>query len=665
MSSIIDGAILWEPSDAWKESTRIAQYMKWLQDTKQVRTRDYNGLWQWSVDHLESFWQSIWDYFGVQSSLPYNHILNDHTMPGTRRFEGAEITWTEYLFRQSRGQDPAVFAYSETRPASVLTWQDMERQTGALVATLRDLGVKPGDRVAGYLPNIPETLIAFLACASVGAVWSTCSPDFGSASAIARFRQIDPKVLLAVDGYRYNGTAHDRRFMLESLQDAMPSLKATILVPYLNPATPAWGQTKGQNLFWQDIMTRSDTWDYTRVPFNHPLWVLYSSGTTGLPKAIVHSQGGILLTQLVMMALHLNLKPGDRAFWFTTTGWVMWNAVVGFLLTGSSIVLYDGSPFYPSPDILWNIAEETSMTYLGTSPAYLGALAKAGLQPGRDHDLSHLVAMGCTGSPLTSELYQWVYEHIKSDIWLGPISGGTDIAAAFVGSCPILPVRAGAMQCRALGVKVESFDEQGHSVVDQVGELVVTEPMPSMPLYLWNDPDGIRYRQSYFETFPGVWHHGDWIQIASDGSAVIYGRSDSTINRQGVRMGSSEIYRAVEALPEITDSLIVDLEYLGRPSFMPLFVVLAPGTELSPELQDKIRYTIRDQVSPRHIPDAIYAIPDVPRTLNGKKLEVPIRKLLMGFPKDKSVDPDAMANPGSLQFFLALAHELKQQNHPI
>ncbi len=655
------GTILWKPSSEWIGNARITHYMQWLESITHENFPDYQALWEWSTTNVEEFWRSLWDYFSLTSPTPSMRVLSDHAMPGARWFEGAEINWASYVFGKMPETGPVFHAYSEARAPRILTKQEIIEQTSSVAAYLRAVGVGQGDRVAGYLPNIPEAIIAFLACASIGAVWSSCSPDFGSASAIARFRQIEPTVLFTVDGYRYNGKAFDRRMVLDALQENLPSLKSTVLVPYLDPDITFWGHQEDQTQLWNDLLAQPAPWTYSTVPFNHPLWILYSSGTTGIPKAIVQSQGGILLTQLMMSALHLNIQPGDRSFWFTTTGWVMWNALVGMLTAGSAIVLYDGSPFYPSPEILWDIAEETQMTYFGTSPAYLQALARQQIEPGRDHDLRSLRALGTTGSPLAPDLYAWVYDHVRSDIWLGPISGGTDVAAAFVGGCPILPVRAGEMQCRFLGVKVQAFNDIGEGVTGDVGELVVTEPMPSMPIYFWNDPEGQRYYDSYFTKYPGVWQHGDWIQITPQGTAIIYGRSDSTINRHGVRMGSSEIYQAVESLPAVADSLVVDLEYLGRPSFLPLFVVLAEGTELTADLREQIAEVIRSTVSPRHVPDAIYEIPEVPRTLNGKKLEVPIRKILMGFAPGTSVDPDAMANPKSLDIFLQWA---KQWNSP-
>ncbi len=655
------GTILWKPSPEWIDDARITHYMQWLESITHENFPDYQALWEWSTNNVGEFWRSLWHYFSLTSPTPPVRILSGHTMPGVRWFEGAQLNWAACVFSRMPETGPVFYAYSEARVPRVLTKQEILEQTSSVAAYLRAVGVGEGDRVAGYLPNIPETIIAFLACASIGAVWSSCSPDFGSASAIARFHQIEPTVLFTVDGYRYNGKAFDRRTVLDALQEKLPSLKATVLVPYLDPDITFWGHQEDKTQLWDDILSQPAPWTYSTVPFNHPLWILYSSGTTGIPKAIVQSQGGILLTQLMMSVLHLNIQPGDRSFWFTTTGWVMWNALVGMLTAGSAIVLYDGSPFYPSPGILWDIAEETKMTYFGTSPAYLQTLARQHIEPGRDHDLQSLRALGTTGSPLAPNLYAWVYDHVRSDIWLGPISGGTDIAAAFVGCCPILPVRAGEMQCRFLGVKVQAFSEVGEGVTGEVGELVVTEPMPSMPIYFWNDPEGQRYHDSYFTKYPGVWQHGDWIQITPQGTAIIYGRSDSTINRHGVRMGSSEIYQAVESLPAVTDSLVVDLEYLGRPSFLPLFVVLAEGTELTADLREQIADLIRSNVSPRHVPDAIYAIPEVPRTLNGKKLEVPIRKILMGFAPGTSVDPDAMANPKSLDVFLQWA---KQWNSP-
>ena len=544
-------------------------------------------------------------------------------MPGARWFEGAELNYAEHVFRD---RDPAALAVqhaSELRELDTLTWGELERQVAAAAAGLRALGVERGDRVVAYVPNTPEALVAFLATASIGAVWSSCSPDFGAGSVVDRFAQIEPKVLFAVDGYRYGGKDFDRLETVAGLQEQMPSLEHTVLIGYLDAdADPA-------------ALERATTWDallasgegaalaFDRVPFDHPLWVLYSSGTTGLPKAIVQGQGGILLEHLKKLHLHVDAQEGDRIFWFTTTGWMMWNFLVSALLTPASVVLYDGNPGHPDMGVLWDLAERAGVTCFGTSASYIAACMKAGVEPGAGRDLSRLGAIGSTGSPLAPEGFQWIYDHVGEDTWLFSTSGGTDVCTAFVGGVPLLPVYRGELQGRALGAGVEAWDPDGRPLINEVGELVLTEPMPSMPVFFWGDEDGSRLREAYFEHYPGVWRHGDWIEITDRGTAIIYGRSDSTINRQGVRMGTSEIYRAVQAVPEVMDALVVDIPRPGTEGWMPLFVVLRDGEELTDDLVAAIKRSIRETCSPRHVPNEVFAIDEVPRTLSGKVLEVP------------------------------------------
>ncbi|MDI3328800.1 MAG: acetoacetate--CoA ligase [Alicyclobacillaceae bacterium] len=656
MSIVSEGAFLWEGTESFKRQSRMYHFMEWLRQNRGLSFDNYHDLWQWSVTDLEGFWSSIWDYFQVKSSKPYTRVLAERTMPGAKWFTGAEVNYAEHALRSGSPGRPAILFQSEIRPLTEVSWEELRQTVASLATALRNMGVRPGDRVVAYMPNIPETVAAFLASASIGAVWSSCSPDFGSPSVIDRFRQIEPKVLFAVDGYQYNGKPFDRMGVVAELQQSLPTLEKTILVPYLNrDADPS---RLSNAVLWQDCLRESGPLTFEPVPFDHPLWVLYSSGTTGLPKAITQGHGGIVVEHLKTHGLHMNVGEEDRFFWFTTTGWMMWNIVVSALLTGSTSLLYDGSPGYPDMGVLWKFAEQTGMTVFGTSAAYILSCMKAGIEPGAQYDLSALKAMGSTGSPLPPEGFQWVYDRVKRDLWLASTSGGTDVCTSFVTGCPLLPVYSGEIQCRALGVKVEAFDEQGRPLIDEVGELVVTEPMPSMPLFFWNDPGNQRYLESYFDMYPGVWRHGDWIKITHRGSAVIYGRSDSTINRMGVRMGTSEIYRTVESIPEVLDSLVVDLEVLGRSSFMPLFVVLREGVELTEELKQKIKDRIRQALSPRHVPDEIYAIPEVPRTLNGKKLEVPVKKILMGIDLRKAVNIDAMSNPGSIDYFVQLAAQL-------
>jgi acetoacetyl-CoA synthetase len=658
MTETVEGTLLWEPSEELKENANISRYMRWLEDEKGLSFSDYGELWEWSVTELEEFWTSIWEYFEVKASKPYERVLSQREMPGANWFEGAELNYAEHAFRNARPDEPAVLHRSELRPLGEMTWRELREKVAALAAGLKELGVGRDDRVVAYLPNVPEALVGFLACASIGAIWSSCSPDFGLGAVVDRFAQIEPKVLFAVDGYRYGGKDYDRTEVVARLQEEMPALEKTIILPYLKEE-PDTSELENVVL-WDELLSGNEGAElqFEQVPFDHPLWVLYSSGTTGLPKAIVHGHGGILLEHRKKLILHVDLGTEDRFFWFTTTGWMMWNFLVSGLLAGSAILLYDGSPGYPDMNVLWEFAEETGMTCFGTSAGYIASCMDAGIEPGRDLDLGALKSIGSTGSPLPPEGFEWAYEDVKEDLWLFSTSGGTDLCTAFVGGCPLLPVRAGELQCRSLGAKVEAFDEEGNPLVDEVGELVITEPMPSMPLYLWGDEDGERFRESYFDVYPGVWRHGDWIKIKPNGSAVIYGRSDAVINRGGVRMGTAEIYRAVDKVEEVQDSLIVDVQKDGE-DHMPLFVVLKEGAELDDELADKIKKNIRETTSPRHVPDEVMAVPDIPRTLNGKKLEVPVKKILSGTPPEEAVSKDSLANPDSLDTFVELAEEFR------
>jgi len=658
MTETTEGTLLWEPSEDLKQNSRISHYMRWLEEEKGHSFDDYAELWEWSVTDLEGFWASVWEYCGVEASRPYERVLARREMPGAEWFPGAELNYAEHLLKNSRGDEPAIVHQSEIRPLGQLSWREVEERTAALAAGLKEIGVDRGDRVVAYLPNIPEAIIALLAVSSIGAVWSSSSPDFGAGSVVDRFKQIEPKVLLTVDGYRYGGKDYDRTQVVAKLQEEIPSLQKTVVLPYLDdePDTSSLQDV----ILWDELLGAHEGADihFEQIPFDHPLWVLYSSGTTGLPKAIVHSQGGILMEHMKKAVLHIDLSPEDRFFWFTTTGWMMWNVVVAGLFTGATALLYDGNPGYPDMNVLWRFAEETGMTNFGTSASYITSCVKAEIEPGKDFDLSSLEAMGSTGSPLPPEGFDWVYEHVKQDLWLYSTSGGTDLCTAFVGGVPLLPVRAGELQARSLGAKVEAFDERGNPVIEEVGELVITEPMPSMPIYFWNDPDGERYRESYFDVYPGVWRHGDWIKVKENGACVIYGRSDSTINRGGIRMGTSEIYSAVEKVDEVEDSLVVDVPKEGGSSFMPLFVVLDEDAELDNDLKDRIKGSIRENASPRHVPNEIFAVPEIPKTLNGKKLEVPVKKILSGTPPEDAASKDSLSNPESLDRFAELARQI-------
>ncbi len=630
--------VLWQPSEDLVESANVTRFMRWLE----LGHETYEELWQWSVDDLEAFWSSIWRFFDVQADAAPIRVLGDRSMPGTEWFEGVELSYPEHVFRGRDADEVALLFDSESHGAGEWTWGELRAHTARVRAALRGLGVEAGDRVVAYLPNLPETIAAFLATASLGAVWSSCSPDFGARSVIDRFQQIEPKVLLAVKSYAYGGKTFDTTETVERLEREITTLEHT--------------EVLGDGWFHE---APEEELEFERLPFDHPLWVLYSSGTTGLPKGIVHGHGGMLLEHLKKLHLHLDARDGDRVFWFTTTGWMMWNFLAGVLLTPAAIVLYDGNPGYPDLGRLWDLAECTRMTCFGTSAAYLHACMKGEVHPAEGRDLSALRAVGSTGSPLSPEGFEWVYEELGEDTWLFSTSGGTDVCTAFVGGTPIKPVRRGELQCRALGAKVEAYDEDGEPVVDEVGELVITEPLPSMPLFLWGDEDGSRLRESYFDTYPGVWRHGDWIRMTPEGGAVISGRSDSTINRGGIRMGTAEIYAAVLAEDAIADALVVDVpprDGTGD-AWMPLFVVTAEGTELTDEVVDALRRRIRSECSPRHVPDEVIAVDAVPRTLSGKVLEVPVKKVLMGGDPEKAASRDSLADPEAYDWFVAFARE--------
>ncbi|MFN8185444.1 MAG: acetoacetate--CoA ligase [Gaiellales bacterium] len=657
MSSEQPPPILWRPTSEQAGATHLAGFVDWLESERGLRFAGYEQLWRWSVDELPAFWEAVWDYFEVRAHAPYRAVLGSRAMPGAEWFPGAELNYAEHVFR---GRDPgsvAIWHSSESGPDGELTWAELRALAARIAAGLRAEGVGPGDRVVAYLPNIPEAAAALLAAASIGAVWSSCSPDFGARAVIDRFAQVEPVVLLTIDGCRYGGRTFDRLEVVRELEAAIPSLRRTVVLPSLGEDARARSLRRG--LGWEEFCGDGDApLEFTPVPFDHPLWILYSSGTTGLPKAIVQGQGGILLEQLKHLHLHVDAHPGDRLFWFTTTGWMMWNFLLGGLLTGAAVVLYDGSPGYPAPDALWELAERAGITCFGTSAAYLASCREARVDPRSNRELRALRAVGSTGSPLGPEVFDWVYERLGPDVWLFSTSGGSDVCTAFLSGCPILPVSRGEIQARALGCKVEAWDADGRSVVDQVGELVITEPMPSMPLRFWNDPSGARYRASYFETYPGVWRHGDWLELTSRGTAIISGRSDSTINRGGVRIGTGEIYSAVSSVPRIVDALVVDVPREGAASQIHLFVVLQDGDELDEGLERALRERIRMDCSPRHVPDVVHQAPEVPRTLSGKLLEVPVKRILTGSDPDTVATRDALANPGSLDWYAELAGRL-------
>ena len=653
-----DAELLWQPDEQLRSRSRLAAFAAYASQEHDVRLEDYDTLWQWSVEHLEDFWAAVWAFFEVTSSVPYDSVLEARTMPGARWFTGARLNFAEHVLRQAdgRGDQPAVVGVAEDGTTVELSWDALRDQVGRATAGLRRLGVEPGDRVVGYLPNIPEAIVAFLATASVGAVWSACAPDIGARSAADRFAQLDPVVLITADGYTFGGRAFDRSQAVEELVANLPTLQHVVSVPVLGlaPAAPAEGPARQP---WSALLAQVAAPVFEQVDVDAPLWVVYSSGTTGLPKGLVHGHGGALLMGLAQGGLQHDTRAGDRISWYSSTTWIMWNAIVSGMLLGATAVVYDGSPMYPTPDRLWQLAEQQRLTSLGTSPGYLLACAKAGLRPGTDHDLSALRALGVTGSPLPASSFQWVYDAVRHDIWLQVISGGTDFAAALVGDAAWLPVYAGEMSGRALGCHVESWDPEGRPVVDEVGELVIVSPMPSMPLRIWGDDDGTRYAEAYFDTYPGVWRHGDWMTLTARGSVVVHGRSDSTLNRHGVRMGSADIYQAVESLPEVVESLVLGVELEDGGYWLPLFVVLAPGAELNEALIAGIRDAVRTQASPRHVPDEVLQTPAIPHTATGKKLEVPIKRIIQGTPVDKACNLGAVDDPDAVRWFVALADE--------
>ena len=642
-----DVELLWRP-DPTRDNGMTA-FRSWLRSERDHDFPDYESLWEWSVSDLEGFWGAVASYFDVKFHTPFDRVLGSSEMPGAQWFPGSTLNYAEHALRRGADDDLAVIFHREDGVTSSLTFGTLRSRVAAFRAALASLGVTAGDRVVALVPNAPEALIAFLAAASLGATWSSCSPDFGARAVADRFTQISPVVFVAVSGYVYNGRSFDCRPVVEEIRSQIPSLRATVLIDYLDngaslPDTHPFAELVASNA--------GAALEFTPVPFDHPLWVLYSSGTTGLPKGIVQGHGGIVLEHLKMLALHSDLGPGDRFFWFTTTGWMMWNYLVGGLLVGTTIVLYDGSPAYPSLNTLWHLAEQHRVTYFGTSAPYVQSCLKEGLTPSSRHDLTGLRVVGSTGAPLTPEGFRWIAEAVGEDIQIASVSGGTDLCTAFVAASPDRPVWLGELSCRALGASVHAFDESGNVLNDVVGELVITKPMPSMPVFFWGDTSGERLRDAYFDTYPGIWRHGDWIRITPRGSAVIYGRSDSTLNRGGVRMGTSEFYRVVESVPGVVDSLVIDTSGVTEGELL-CFVVL-DGVALS-DVEPLLRKELRSSLSPRHVPNRFVAVAEIPRTLNGKKCEVPVKKILAGADPEKAVSRGALRNPESLQPFLELA----------
>lgn len=645
------GDLIWTPPTAWRETSNVAAFMTWLAEHDGRVFETYQDLWQWSVDDVAAFWEAVWRFFDVRSTAPYASVLSQEAMPGAEWFVGARVNYIEHLLRPGRDDAIAIHAHGEARAPEVWTWKSLRDAVHGVATRLRAMGIGPGDRVAAYLPNVPEAAIAFMATASIGAIWSSCSPDFGADSVIDRFGQIAPKLLFVIDSYTYGGKTFDRLAEVGTMIEALPSLQSVVHVPGPNAVAP------GGAVAFSDLLAGEPPADfaYADTAFGDPIWIVYSSGTTGLPKPFVHGHGGILLEALKFTHFHMNLKPDSCLFYFTTTGWVMWNILLSGLISGGSVVLYDGHPMHPDPDRLWALAAETGMTFFGASPAFISQQMKLGIEPARAHDLGRLDSVLLGGSPVMPEHMVWLQQHVNPDLWITSQSGGTDVATGFVGASPLLPVHAGEIQTRCLGVDVHALDDDGHPRIDQVGELVVRKPMPSMPLYFWNDPDGRRYHESYFDVYPGLWRHGDYLKVNDRGGCYILGRSDSTLNRFGVRIGTAEIYRCLDTLEDVQDSLIVNLDLPDGGSFMPLFVAMKDGRPCDDAARERIRQALRKAYSPRHVPDEIVEVSAIPYTLTGKKLEVPVRKILMGVAPDKAASKDAMANPAALDFFVDYA----------
>jgi acetoacetyl-CoA synthetase len=655
------GQVIWSPAPDWRDTTRIGAFVRFVERSRGLRFEDWDELWTWSVNDLEGFWAAVWEHFEVESDAPYRRVLGSDAMPGARWFEGAKVNYARHLLADtSRDDEVAVVAYSQTRDRVEMTFGDLRLEVARARAGLVRLGVGRGDRVAAYLPNVPETLVAFLATASLGAIWSSCAPEFGARSVVDRFAQVEPKVLLVVAGYRFGTKDVDRTAEVAEIRAGLPTVEHVVQVPYGGGDLP-------DTVAWPDLLDDGEgvPLAFETVAFDHPLHVLFSSGTTGRPKAIVHGHGGILLEHLKNHALSWDLGPGDRLLWFTTTAWMMWNALVSALLVRASIVMIDGNPMFPDLDHQWRLAAETGATLMGASPGFLMASRKEGLRPARDHDLSRVRQIGAAGSPLPVEGYAWVRENFGPDVLLNVGSGGTDVCSGIVQGSPLQPVWAGEISGACLGVRAQAFDPDGRPVVGSLGELVITAPMPSMPVAFWGDDDGARYRSTYFDDFPGVWRHGDWVRFGESGSCVIAGRSDATLNRGGVRLGTAEFYRIVEEMPEVDDSLVVHLEDpAGGNGELILYVVPARGVDLDDVLRTAIGRTLRAALSPRHVPDTVIAVPAVPHNRTGKKLELPVKRLLQGGALSEVATTDSLADPFALDAFVEHARARRAGERP-
>lgn len=657
---IREGELLWTPSASWIADTNLTAFVAWLERERGKKFADYAALWQWSVSDLEAFWRAIWDYFDVRSSSLPRRVLESRAMPGAQWFPGARLNYAAHVLRHERPGSDAVLFLSETTSLTGMPWETFAGQVRILATRLRALGIKPGDRVVAYMPNIPQAMIAMLATTAVGAIWAICSPDFGSEGTLDRLQQLSPKLLFCVDGYRYGGKTFDRREEVAKVAGALTSVEHVVYLPLLNQGSdPPTANATAWNELLNHPPVPAAAFRFEQVPFEHPLWILFSSGTTGLPKAIVHSHGGVLLEMLKLVCLHMDMHPGERLFFFSTTGWMMWNFLASSLLCGVCPILYDGNPAYPDIDVLWKMAQDAGASFFGASPTYVDIMNKAGVVPAEKYDLSRLRAIMPAGSLVTPEHTAWFYRNVKRDLWVCAGSGGTDCCTGFVGGVPTLPVYAGEIQAPHLGVAIKAFDEQGRSVIDEVGELVITEPMPSMPVFFWNDPENKRYREAYFSNYPQIWRHGDFFRINGRGGCFVLGRSDATLNRQGIRIGTAEIYRALANLEEIDDALIVNLDLPGGKCFMPLFVTLKTERSLDADLVKRIADCLRSRYTPRHVPDKVIQVPDIPKTLTGKKMEVPVRKILMGVSAEKAANRAAMSNPDALDFFIDYVNKTK------
>jgi len=638
---------LWIPSAETVANANLTLFMTWLEN-RGMKFSDYSSLWTWSTEKPDEFWRILLEYFDIQFDGNTEPVRSGSGMPHVTWFNDLKLSYAEHVFRMSSSSSPAILFGSEGQPTREISWSALYDDVAALSSYLRKLGLLSGDRVAAYLPCIPEATVGLLAANSIGAVWASCSPDFGLQAVMDRFVQVEPKVIIASTHYSYGGKRFDKSDVVRRLAGDIPSVECVILVDSDGSVDIV------NSVTWESaLQDKRSTLEFTRVPFSHPMWIVFSSGTTGLPKAITHGVGGILLEHLKYLTFHNDLHKGERLFWYTTTGWMMWNYLQSALLCGGTMVMYDGSPSYPDLNRLWQFCDEALITHFGTSAGFILACRKESLTPSKRLNFKRLRSIGSTGSTLPPEGFEWIYNHISNGVWLASMSGGTDVATAFVGGNPLWPVYSGEIQCRALGCKLESWDDKAQAVIDQVGEMVITSPMPSMPVFFWNDPQFTRYTESYFNLYPGVWRHGDWIEITSRGGIIIYGRSDATLNRGGVRIGTSEIYRAVDKITEVKDSLIVCIEKEGGDFYMPLFVMMREGQELSDELKKRINSTIRSDHSPRHVPDAIIAVPDIPYTISGKKTETPVKKILMGKNVEEVINAGSLRNPQSLDFFAA------------